>query len=200
MATNRSKIVSLTTYGSNKPFTVSSVDIITFQKIGADDTTITYSSNRGTTQKTLRVTETVAALVTACTSNLIEIMTPLTLANGVVKYFNIDRIISVDALSASGSLVTRITYDAGLSATEQWDGTAPTPANVNSVTDNTFNITTQATDAIPSRTRYINNLFIKSIVVATGGSKIFYDNKTSECINIPVTQSVATLKAAINLL
>jgi hypothetical protein len=87
-----------------------------------------------------------------------------------------------------------------LASPEQWDASTPTASALVALTDNLLDVTTQGTVAIPSRTRYINNLFIGNIVVATGGSKVFYDEKSTEFVNIEVTESVATLKAAVNAL
>lgn len=141
---------------------LSSAKIISFTAIATTDTTITYIGQRGKL-KTRRVLETVAAINTACISNAINMMIPVTLDTGIVLYLNIDRVIYVDSLSASSPLLTAVTYDAGVNSPVIYKCSLPTPANFNSVTDNTFGITTQSTSSIPSRTRYINSERIASI-------------------------------------
>lgn len=162
MPTNRNKLIQLTDYRSGAVFMVSSCQIISFTAIATTDTEITYISQRGTLTKR-RVLETVAAINTACISNGVNMMIPVTLESLVVLYLNIDRVIYVDALSNSSPLLTKVTYDAGVNSPATYECTLPTPANFNSVTDNTFNIITQATSSIPSRTRYINNTRISAV-------------------------------------
>lgn len=157
MASNRNKLVSLTDYVTGAVFMVSSCQIISFKLVGVNDTSITYIDQRGNLKEGQRVTETVAAINTACISNGINMMIPVTLDTGIVLYLNIDRVIYVDSLSNSSPLVTAVTYDAGVNQPAVYKCSLPTPANFNSATDNTFGITTQATSDIPSRTRYINN-------------------------------------------
>lgn len=141
---------------------LSSSQIISFTAIATTDTSITYIGQRGKL-KTRRVLETVAAINTACISNTINMMIPVTLDTGIVLYINIDRVIYVDALSNSSPLLTAVTYDAGVNSPVIYMCSLPTPANFNSVTDNTFGITTQGTSSIPSRTRYINSERIATV-------------------------------------
>ncbi len=162
MASLRLKAIQLTDYASGAVFMLASDKIISFTAIATTDTTITYIGQRGKL-KTRRVLETVAAINTACISNGINMMIPVTLDTGIVLYLNIDRVIYVDALSASSPLLTAVTYDAGVNSPVIYKCSLPTPANFNSVTDNTFGITTQSTSSIPSRTRYINSERIASI-------------------------------------
>ena len=162
MASNRSKIISLTDYATGATIMLSSCNIINFTQIGASDTSITYINQRGKLYKR-RVTETVAAINTACISNSINMMLPLTLDTGIVLYINIDRIIYVDNLVDSSPLLTSVTYDAFVNSPVIYKCSLPTAANLNSVTDNTFNITTQPYGGVPSKTRYINNLKISRL-------------------------------------
>lgn len=173
MASNRSKLIQLTDYSSGAVFMLSSCQIISFTAIATTDTQITYISQRGKLTKR-RVNETVAAIASDCVSNTVGMMIPVTLDTGIVLYLNIDRVIYVDALSNSGPLLTAVTYDAGIgygvNSPEIYKCSLPTPANFNSVTDNTFNITTQPYGAIPSKIRYINSLKVAVVSTEAVGS------------------------------
>ncbi|MES2395799.1 MAG: hypothetical protein V4549_07340 [Bacteroidota bacterium] len=162
MASNRSKLIQLTDYRSGAVFMVSSCQIISFTAIATTDAEVTYISQRGTLTKR-RVLETVSAINTACISNGVNMMIPITLASSVVVYLNIDRVIYVDALSNSSPLLTAVTYDAGVNSPAIYKCSLPTPANFQAATDNLFAVTTQATISIPSRTRYINNEKISAV-------------------------------------
>lgn len=165
MSSNRNKLVSLTDYKTGAVFQLSSCQIISFQQIGANDTSICYIDQRGKIQFDKRVLETVSAIATACISNSIGIMQPITLVTGVVLYLNIDRIIYVDNLTASSPLVTAVTYDAGVLQPAVYKCSTPTASALTALTDNVFAITTVPKGKIPSKTRYINN---EKINVVTG--------------------------------
>ncbi len=156
-ATNRNKIISLTDYTTGAAFMLSSCQIINFIAVGgANDTLITYINQRGKLYKR-RVTQSVSTINTACISNAINIMIPITLSTGVVMYLNIDRVIYVDNLTNSSPLVTEVTYDAFINPRAVYQCSLPTAADFAAATDNIFAITTQPKGAVPSKTRYINN-------------------------------------------
>jgi hypothetical protein len=199
MPSNRSKIITLTDYISGGVFQVSSCQIISFQAIGLNDTSITYINQRGVRKVGQRVTQTPAAIATACISNAIGILTPITLDTGIILYINIDRIIYIDVLSNSAPVITAVTYDALINPPQVYLCSAPTALALSNLTDNMLAITTVATSSIPSRTRYINNLKI-DILTGTTSSHIFYDEHKTEFIKLEATQTVAAIIATVNAL
>lgn len=160
MASNRNKLVSLTDYNTGATFVVSSCQIVSFLAIYSTHTNITYIDQRGTLVSKV-VSESTSTIDTACISNTIHMMIPITLESGVDLYLNIDRVIFVDDLSNSSPLVTAVTYDGGIgfgkNSPEVYKCSLPTAANFAAATDNLFAITTRESGSIPSRTRYINN-------------------------------------------
>ncbi len=171
MATNRNKLVSLTDFATGAVFMLSSCDIINFIAVGggSNDTLITYINQRGKLYKR-RVTQSVSTIDTACISNTIHLMQPVTLDTGIVMYLNIDRVIYADDLVDSSPLVTIITYDAFINPRAEYKCSLPTAADFAAATDNMFAIVAEPSQGAPQETRYINNYKIAR--VATQNVKV----------------------------
>src|SRR3990172_980196 len=156
--TRSSKLVSLSDYVTGQTIMVSLNKIISFKLIGSNDSLVKYFNQKGRIV-TRRFTQTVADIHTASLSNDVYQTQMITLLNAEELYINNDRVIYVDAMTAS----TMITYDGGTTAPETIECSLPTAANFNAATDNTFNITTQPTSSLASQTRYINNHRIAAV-------------------------------------
>ena len=125
---------------------------------------MTYITQRGKL-KTLLVTESVADIHTATLSNTLYASQKITLAdaNATEIYIMSDRIIYMDAYDSTSG----ITYDAGNECGVRpvvYEIDLPALNTLNTANGNTFTITTQpSSNGIPSKTRYINNLFVAAI-------------------------------------
>ncbi len=156
--TRASKIISLTNYVTGGAFSLSTNKIVSFKTEGSN-TKITYFNQKGNIVSTV-VTESVATIHTATLSNTLYASQAITLDTGVVIYIMSDRIIYMDSYTASSA----ITYDAGVSSPAVYVITSPSLATLNTANGNTFAVITQPTSNIPSKTRYINNLYVQSLV------------------------------------
>ena len=199
--TRASKLISLTSYNTGSVFLLSCNKIISFTQIGASDTLIYYINQRGQVTSD-RVLEDVATIHTATLSNTLFATQAITLLDGTIVYINNDKVIFLDSLLNSSPLIGKITYDAGANSPTTYSFSAPTVAAFNTAAGNTFAVTTQddVSNGNPSRTRYINNLFIGAVTNASSGCNIFYDNKQPSFTNIAVQESVATILADVNAL
>lgn len=163
--TRASKIISLTNATTGGAFSLSTNKIISFKTSGSS-TQITYIYQRGKI-KTVLVDESAATIHTATLSNTLYASQAITLAddNSTVIYIMSDRIIFMDAYTATSG----ITYDAGNECGVRpvvYEISSPTLSDLNTANGNTFTITTQPSlnGQIPSKTRYINNLFVAALV------------------------------------
>ncbi|MES3018146.1 MAG: hypothetical protein V4721_10215 [Bacteroidota bacterium] len=161
--TRASKIISLTNYATGGAMTLSTNKIIWFKAQGSN-TLIKYLAQNRTFKQVL-VTDTVSDIHTATLSNTLYASQAITLtdASSTVLYVMSDRIIYMDDLATDYSLV----YDEGSEgniAPVKYTFSTPAVATLNTANGNTFTIVTQPTDSIPSKTRWINNLFVDQIV------------------------------------
>lgn len=170
--TRASKAISLTNYATGASFSLSTNKIIWYTTQGGN-TLIKYISQRGTI-KTVLVTESVSTIHTATLSNTLYASQAITLtdANTTVLYIMSDRIIYMDALTLSANAT--ITYDEGSEGGYKpvvYTFSTPSLATINTANGNTFMITTQpALNGVPSKTRYINNLFVGIVNTESVGS------------------------------
>lgn len=186
--TRASKLIPLTDKLTGAVFQLSVNKIIKYTA-SSSNSVLTYISQRGKIVTRI-VNEAVATIHGAALADtgvyLTQAITPV--SGGAVIYLSNDRVIFVDALTAS----TLITYDEGSEAglaPSQYEATLPTAANFNAATLNTFNITTQPEGSVPSKTRYINNLFIDQVVAETPITMpvIHFTTKVKSATGIVVT-------------
>lgn len=153
MAVQASKSISLTVTANSGAIKLSANQIVRFTASGSN-TLLTYVTNQDQVLTKL-VTESVGTINTAAARTQ-----AVTLLDSTVVYIHSDKIIFLDAVAA-GSKVTL--WNPGLAAPEILT-VSEIPANINTAAGNTFAITTQPNGSTPSGTRYINNLFVASIV------------------------------------
>jgi hypothetical protein len=163
--TRASKIISLTNATTGGAFSLSTNKIISYKTSGSN-TQITFITQRGKL-KTMLVEEAVATIHTATLSNTLYASQKITLTDDAATeiYIMSDRIIYMDAYTSTSG----ITYDAGNECGVRpvvYEIALPTLSDLNTANGNTFTITTQPSPngTIPSKTRYINNLLVASIV------------------------------------
>lgn len=99
MTSNRNKLVSLTDFSTGEVFQLSSCQIIAFHTVASTHTLIAYVDQRGKVKFDRKVVEAASTIATACISNAVTILTPVTLTTGIILYLNIDRMIYVDNYS-----------------------------------------------------------------------------------------------------
>ncbi len=161
--TRASKLISLTDNTTGGTFLLSTNKIISFETTLSTKARIKYLNQRGQIV-TKVVTDSVSTIHTATLSNTLYASQALTLVSGDVIYVMSDRILYIDTLASTYSIV----YDAGSEAGVApiiYEFSTPTAADLNTANGNTVIVTTQPNGTTESASRYINNL---NIDVVTG--------------------------------
>lgn len=152
MAVQASKSISLTDLATGATFKLSADSILNFTAINAGaDTQLTYLDNRDN----IVVREVGEAVATINTAAARTQAVTLADANSTVIYLHSDKMIFVDDLGST----TQILYNGYTNYPVKYIVTE-NASDINTAAGNTFAITMQQDSA----TRYINNLYIDSVV------------------------------------
>lgn len=161
MAVQASKSISLTVSATGSAIKLSANNIVSFTTSGSGSL-VKYLNNQDNVV-TVLFNESVSTINTAAVRTQAVTLTD---ASSTVRYIHSDKIIQLTAVTAGTSILY---WNGGKAAPDVFE-VSQTPSAINTAAGNTFAITTQPTSATPSRTLYINNLFIINVVSEAAGT------------------------------
>lgn len=155
MAVQASKSISLTVSATGSTMKLSANNIVYFTVSGSGSL-VTFINEQDHIV-TILFDESVSTINTAAVRTQAVTLTD---DNSTVRYIHSDKIIQLTAVTAGTSILY---WNSGKAAPDVFE-VSEIPSAINTAAGNLIPITTQPTSATPSRTLYINNLFIMRLV------------------------------------